>query len=137
MEEFIIIFTKKDEEYLPYICSKNILLNDKIFFESEGSFQISEGVVSNLDIENQLVTIISNNEQQIVNYKNCFFPIIEVYKEDKEFKHKEIVTRNDFTLSTICPHCEKNSRELENCNELPSDCKKNKTKSYAFIKKTS
>ena len=134
MEELIIIFKTENQIAIPFLCSRNVLIEDKILFENNSNSEILEGKVTKIDIENELVTVINDNEQFIVNNQNCFFPIIEVYNNQKKFFNKQEVEREKITFSTICPKCEKHSRNLENCSQNHNSCLKNQIKPYAFIK---
>jgi hypothetical protein len=135
MEIFTIIIKEESNECLkvPFLCSKEIFLNDKIFFENEKDSRVLEGIVEKIDYENQLVTVINDRERLEINYNNCFFPIIEVYN-NQDFFHKQEITRNNLYFSNICPKCEKNSRDLENCSYTLIECSKKEKKPYAFIK---
>lgn len=119
---------------IPYLCSRNIFLDDKIFFEHGSDNTILEGVVDNFSSDNQFVKVVHKNETIEVKVENCFFPIIEVYNFNLELENKMEISRDKLEFSTICPACEKNSRDLENCSYTNDSCLKNKTKSYAFIK---
>lgn len=134
MEDLIIIFRKENDVSIPILCSRNILIDDNILFENYLNDEILEGKVINIETENQIVTVSNKNEQYIVNYQSCFFPIIEVYMNRTELLHKQEIIRENITFSTICPKCEKHSRDLQNCSEHKSSCMKNKIKPYAFIK---
>lgn len=134
MEELIIIFRIENDVSIPILCSRNVLIDDNILFENHLNEEILEGKVINIETENQIVTVLNKNEQFFVNYQSCFFPIIEVYMHQLKLSHKQEIYRENITFSTICPKCEKHSRDLQNCSEHKSSCMKNKIKPYAFIK---
>lgn len=134
MEELIIIFKKENGLSQPILCSRNILVDDNVLFENDSIGEILEGKVIKIESENQLVNILKGNEHHIVNYDNCFFPIIEVYADQTKLSHGQEVDRENIFFLTICPKCEKHSRNLDNCKEHENSCMKNKIKPYAFIK---
>jgi hypothetical protein len=134
MEKFIIIKHFIGDNMTPYLCSRNIFLDDKIFFEDGSDNTILEGIVDNFSSDNQFVKVIHKNQIIDVKVENCFFPIIEVYNVNLELENKMEISRDKLEFSTICPACEKNSRDLENCLHTNESCLKNKTKPYAFIK---
>ncbi len=135
METFIIITKEESDKGLKtsFLCSKEVFLNDKIFFESENTPVLQEGIVEKIDNDNQLVTILNNKKTFVVDYNNCFFPIIELFNNDGIF-HKQEIKRDELYFSNICPKCKNNSRELENCSYSKNECLKQEKKPYAFIK---
>jgi DNA gyrase/topoisomerase IV subunit B len=135
METFTIILKEEHNSLtkVPFLCSKEIFLKDKIFFELEKNLEILDGIVEEIDYENQLVTILNNNKTFSANYKKCFFPIIEVFNNGEIF-HKQEIQRDKLYFSNICPKCEKNSRDLDNCSFTLQECSKKEKKPYAFIK---
>lgn len=132
MEQFIVIFKNNQGDETPFLCSDSICLEDKILFEN-GS-EIRETIVKKIDAENQIVTILDDNQFIEIESDKCFFPIIELYNKNNHFTHKQIVSRDELKFSTICPECEKNSRSLRDCTLPENTCKKNKLKPYAFKK---
>lgn len=131
MEEFIII----KQSGTPYLCSEFICLNDEILFESERNSDIFfKGIVKEIDSENQLVTIDSDNQQFIREIDICFFPIIELFKNNRDSLHKTKILRSELYFKNICTQCLKESREIKNSECIENNCKKNNTKPYAFIK---
>jgi len=135
METFTIILKEEHNSLIkvPFLCSKEIFLKDKIFFEPEKNLEILDGIVEEIDYENQLVTILHNNKTFSIDYKKCFFPIIEVFNSG-EIIHKQEIQRDKLYFSNICPKCEKNSRDLDNCSFTLYECSKKEKKPYAFIK---
>jgi len=132
MEEFVVILKKEEKENLSFLCSKSICLEDRILFENNS--QILEGIVEKIDTVNQLVTTKTQKQPIDVELDKCFFPIIELYNQNNEFSHKQILLRDDLKFSTICPECEKNSRSISDCIVAENIYKKNNLKPYAFKK---
>jgi hypothetical protein len=142
MEEFAVInFLGK-----LHLCSQNICLEDKIFFYLDQSKErMLIGHVENIDKESGIVSVkikydeftqkTFNQSFKIyeVDINNCYYPIIEIFNNFEGQKEITKINRDQLEFKTICPHCFKNSRELEDCQTPKENCKKLNKKSYAFI----
>lgn len=138
MEEFYII--KHEQKF--YLCSKDVLIDDVVFFKNLEEDNYKFGKIKQI-YDNTLVSLLPiefndklDNNAHLINdikIENCFYPIIELFNNFEEDIKISKIKRKNITLKTICPKCKTNPRDNRLCSQDSLNCMKSEKKSYAYI----